>query len=156
MKNISILDVPFDSNELLSEMNELRFRVGTDEAKWEDEVISIRDRKMTEYFKPWGESKRLADLFDCDKCTFVVQKSNKELFWHTDPKWLGCCVNFVIEGNVSPVEYKDGKFWYDCALLNVQETHRVPAQEERRVIFKLCFEKPFEEMREKFAGFIPD
>lgn len=152
--NIAKLNVSFDAQKLVEEMKELKFRVGTCQAEWKDEVISVRDRKMTEFFEPWGESKRLADLFGASKSTFVVQKSNKELFWHTDPSWMGCCINFVIDGNLSPVEYENEKYWYESALLNVQNLHRVPAQSERRVIYKLCFENSFAERRESLVNFI--
>jgi len=83
---------------------------------------------------------------------FLVVEPNKVLPWHEDGKPANCCVNCLLSGNNTPIEFEDGIYTYDKALLNIRKKHRVVNGPTIRVMFRIVFyeeQTTFDNIRDK-------
>lgn len=70
---------------------------------------------------------------------YLVVEPNKILPWHEDGNPASCAVNCLLTGDNAPIEFKDGEYTYDTALLNIRKEHRVSNGPNIRVMFRIVF-----------------
>lgn len=83
---------------------------------------------------------------------FLVVEPNKTLPWHEDGKPANCCVNCLLSEENVPIEFEDGTYEYNTALLNIRKKHRVTNGPNIRVMFRVVFyeeKTSFNSIREK-------
>jgi len=69
--------------------------------------------------------------------------------FHTDRGTL-CSLNYVLSGKSGGVTFGDGIISYECALLNTQLMHSVPAQGMNRILFKVSiFDLSYDTVKSK-------
>jgi hypothetical protein len=93
-------------------------------------------------------SQEFEHLLECSVSPryYLLQKG-VTLPFHKD-RGTRCCINFVLSDARDPIEFKTGKYSYECALVNVQEDHQVTAAAEDRILFKLSiFDIDYDEAR---------
>lgn len=143
----------------------------------EDKLLEeFEDRSSFEYFfaphKPeqkfdykWlikkvdsGYGKELANYFseitDAQKVKprFMIQMSGYSLGFHKDTG-TACSINFVCNSDPDPINFRHGKEYYKCALLNTQEDHAVLETTQDRFLFKISiFDKSYEEVRDNLIS----
>lgn len=67
---------------------------------------------------------------------FYRQEENTELPMHSDNGTL-CSINIILSEEAAPIVFEEGgEFSYDCAILNIQERHSVPAYPKERFLLK--------------------
>lgn len=67
---------------------------------------------------------------------FYRQQENTELPMHSDNGTL-CSINIIISDDAAPIIFEaGGSFSYECAILNIQERHSVPAYPKERFLLK--------------------
>lgn len=77
---------------------------------------------------------------------FYKQEANTELPMHRDQN-TKCCVNIVLSKSSAPIMWEDiGNVSYNCALLNITQSHAVSAFPEERLLLKFSiFDVEYEE-----------
>ena len=80
-------------------------------------------------------------------CAFFYVKRNGYIPFHIDKHNSVCAINVNLnKENKDPVEFYDGKFFYDTALLNTLQPHRINSSTSDRILFRISFysnNKPF-------------
>lgn len=67
---------------------------------------------------------------------FYKQQENTELPMHSDNGTL-CSINIILSEESAPIIFENGgSYNYDCAILNIQERHSVPAYHKERFLLK--------------------
>lgn len=111
-------------------------------AEWIDKEVNIRHRKHTGIIDEGDEILRIQSLLDdllktTTKAVATLHRRNTPLPMHKDN--MPCCINIILEGNISPITFKDiGDIYYTCALINVSKYHMVKAEEDPRLLLKYC------------------
>ena len=155
---ISHLNIKYDKNLLIEESKDLKYL-----------RVNARDPYVSEFaarHEKWflapakGEEalrikKLLEDKIEClVRVRFFVQGADMDLDWHTDHVTVAS-INFVLEGNHSPIEFKDGSYNYECALLDVSKFHRVIKSNEDRLILKCTIrDKTYDECKKCLQSLI--
>ena len=83
---------------------------------------------ITEYFET---------VLKCKiKPRYYIQEKGFTLPFHKD-RGTKCCINFVLSDMNDPIEFRTKLYTYQCALIDVQQEHKVTATSENRILFKL-------------------
>lgn len=146
------LNLDYDQNKLIDEIYEnklkaydLRNRNSWDSvygAEWVAEEVNIRHRKHTGILNEGEHILELKSKFDNilkteTRAVATLHRKNTPLPMHRDN--MPCCINIVLEGNISPITFKEvGDIYYKCALINVSEYHMVKSEDEPRLLLKYC------------------
>jgi len=109
------------------------------------------------HFDPWLNdiAKKFCEYYGIEDkfvTQFLVIEPNKTLPWHADGKPANCCVNCLLSGNNAPIEFDDGVYEYDTALLNIRNRHKVQNGPNIRVMFRIVFYEEhteFDKIRDK-------
>lgn len=159
------LDLPYDADCLIKEIYNtglkpynLRERQNWDSvygAEWVSEEVNIRHRKHTGIIDSGHHILDLKNYLDSilateTKAVATLHRKNTPLPMHKDN--MPCCINIVLEGNISPITFRDvGDIYYTCALINVSEYHYVKSEPEPRLLLKFCVsDKSYKECKEIF------
>lgn len=111
-------------------------------ANWVAEEVNIRHRKHTGIIDEGEEILRIRNFLDNaletkTRAVATLHRRNTPLPMHKDN--MPCCINIVLEGNISPITFKDaGDIYYTCALINVSEYHMVKPEDKPRLLLKYC------------------
>lgn len=70
---------------------------------------------------------------------FLVVEPNAILPWHEDGIPAYSCINCLLSNHNVPVEFEDGVYSYNTALLNIRNKHRIINNNEIRVMFRMVF-----------------
>jgi hypothetical protein len=108
------------------------------------ELQKFRDNFLEDHPMDWGE------------IAVSYMYIDSEYPWHVDDevtkrgnaKGTQCAINIILEGHNAAVEYENGKYIYEAAVLNTSELHRIIPVDERvmaRISFK---DKTFKEVVE--------
>jgi hypothetical protein len=80
---------------------------------------------------------------------FFTQAPGFDLPQHTD-YITECAINFLIGEKPAPIDYGKNRYYYQNALVNVQEYHGVNNPEEERLLFKIAIQdEPYHSVKEK-------
>jgi hypothetical protein len=66
---------------------------------------------------------------------YIVQKANYEVAEHKDLTHR-CAINIMLSTDYGPIVINEKEIYYDCALINTQKNHSVPAYKNDRKILK--------------------
>jgi hypothetical protein len=73
-------------------------------------------------------------------CMFFYMKRNGYIPFHIDKHNCVCTINVNLnKENKDPVEFYDGKFFYDIALINTLQPHRINSSTSDRILFRMIF-----------------
>jgi hypothetical protein len=117
----------FAEENSISEGPIIGFKV--DERRHFDPELTSIAREFCEYYQ-------ITDKFITQ---FLVIEADTTLPWHEDGHPASCCVNVLLSKNNSPIEFPDGIHYYETALLNIREKHRVTNDKSRRIMFRIVF-----------------
>ena len=98
----------------------------------EDHIDNYKEtKKVTDYFKNILQS-------DDIRPRFYILDSNTSVPEHTDQN-TKCGINIILSKDAGPIRFKNvGDYFYNTALLNVSQTHDVPAWPgEDRLLLKI-------------------
>lgn len=85
------------------------------------------------------------------KPRFYCLEKNASLPMHIDRN-TECSINIVMSDSPSPIEFELGEVYYDAALINVQQMHRVVNNNHDRFIFKLSiFDHTYKSVRDRIC-----
>tara|TARA_Y100000389_G_C17437122_1_gene506209 strand:+ start:822 stop:1280 length:459 start_codon:yes stop_codon:yes gene_type:complete len=150
---------------MLSELNyKFRKKKLRDEALYADGYVSFNDPLTKKDIPEWSISKTIGcysksitsdfkKLLQCEVSPrYYIQEKGFTLPFHKD-RGTQCCINFVLSDIKDPIEFRSKSYSYECALINVQEEHKVSAITEDRVLFKLSiFDMTYNEALNKISG----
>tara|TARA_B110000285_G_C15040847_1_gene571717 strand:+ start:717 stop:1202 length:486 start_codon:yes stop_codon:yes gene_type:complete len=89
------------------------------------------------------------NLLGCEvRPRYYIQEKNFALPFHKD-RGTRCCINFVLSGSDDPIEFRSFVHSYKCALINVQEEHKVTTSVKDRILFKLSVDIDYDEALKK-------
>lgn len=71
---------------------------------------------------------------------YLLVEAGKELPWHSDKEGSMCAINCILTPEPAPIEFEDGEYYYDTALLDIRSTHRVSARSFDRKVFRITFQ----------------
>ena len=66
---------------------------------------------------------------------YIVQKADYAIAEHKDLTHK-CAINIILSDEYGPIVIDNKKIYYDCALINTQKNHSVPAFKNDRKILK--------------------
>ena len=107
------------------------------------ELTKFRESFLEQYPLDWGEFAVSYMWIDSDYPWHVDNEVTKS---QHNRKGVKCAINIILEGHNTAVEYEEGKFIYEAAVVNTSKLHRVVPETERvmaRISFK---DKTFEEV----------
>ena len=91
---------------------------------------------------------QISNLLKCKdiRPRYYKQQINTPVPMHQDKGTL-CAINILLSDTYGPIEFEDlGEIYYDCAILNLQKKHAVPAFSKERVLLKYSiFDVPYRE-----------
>lgn len=138
------IDIEYDKDKLISEANLIDFKpfeLPEPRGSWFDYVPTWLQGRVSEN-NTASEVFRIADIISNKIGTkdirprFYKQDENTELPMHSDNGTL-CAINIILSDDFAPIVFeKDGAHTYNCAILNVQERHSVPAFHKQRFLIK--------------------
>lgn len=100
-----------------------------------DEEVHF-DKRLNEIAQEFCNRYSITDKFVTQ---FISVEPNKILPWHEDGHPSSCCVNVLLSGDNAPVEFEDGEYTYNTALLNIRKKHRVVNGPNLRIMFRIVF-----------------
>ena len=89
-------------------------------------------------------AKQFIDYYDLPYDKYIVNylliEANKDLPWHADQEGSMCAINCILTPDPAPIEFEDGEFYYDTALVDVRSMHKVSARPYDRKVFRITFQ----------------
>lgn len=98
--------------------------------------VNYFNKELREVSQKFCDTYNIEDEFSPH---FLVVEPNSYLPWHVDGKEATCAVNCLLSEDNVPVEFDDGTYSYNTALLNIRQRHRVQNGPTQRVIFRISF-----------------
>lgn len=159
-KYFTHLDLDYDSESLIEESKTATykpFESGYNNGTFFSYAPTWLQGRVTQ-FDDFPEIKRLTD-FIAHKINskdvrprFYKQEANTAVPMHRDQN-TKCCVNIVLSKDAAPIVWEDiGPISYECALLNITESHEVPAHPHERLLLKFSiFDVTYEEAVERWT-----
>ena len=81
---------------------------------------------------------------------FVYIPSGVVLDWHVD-KGTKCAINWLINNSSASIEFKNGKYQYESAIIDTSKEHRVVDLAGERILFKVsCWDMTYNELCQNF------
>ena len=78
--------------------------------------------------------------------SFYRLTANSTLPWHVDTD-TKCSINFILNGDASPVSYRSGDYTYKQALIQTNIEHSVMNGNKDRILYKISiFDMDFEDV----------
>jgi len=71
---------------------------------------------------------------------FLYVEPDGFLPWHADQENSMCAVNCILTEDPVAVQFKDGEYFYDTALLDVKSLHQVKNNNKPRVLYRITFQ----------------
>jgi len=156
------IDLSYDKTKLLDEMNNVDF------TPFNDAGLPIQgvDRQSKIHRKSWFYNpstwlqghvinecpevskvqSQICELLECKdiRPRYYKQEKDTEVPMHPDRGTL-CAINIILSDNYGPLIFGElGPVSYNCALLNLEKRHAVPAFPEERVLLKFSiFDVPY-------------
>jgi len=107
------------------------------------ELAKFRESFLEHYPTDWGEFTTAYMWIESDYPWHVDNEITKSQY---NRKGVKCAINIILEGQFTAVEYEEGKFTYEAAVLNTSILHRVNP-DKQRVMARISFkDKTFEEV----------
>ena len=108
----------------------------------------IRDENLVSDVS-WVYAESLKELYNIQgriNVSYYRLLANETLPWHTDTG-TRCSINFILNGDASPVSYRSGDYTYKQALIQTDIEHSVSNGNEDRVLYKISiFDMDFEDV----------
>ena len=160
MKNDQLIyhvNYKFPKNILLQEFKKIISYKESFEGFEYTKTFTTGDTKIKDFFyvKPQNDTcnnivQKFFDLYKIKYpfyCVFFYMKKNGYMPFHIDKHKSVCAINVNLnKENKDPVEFHGAKYFYDTALLNVQEPHRIKSITSDRILFRITFysnDEPF-------------
>lgn len=159
MNEIIFLDIPnlkktynyifslYKDNE--KNMKEFSSSLGNDPTL---SVLKLNDKKLNLIVK------NIVNDIEFNSRLFKHHRHNEHTI-HKDVGGIKCALNFMIEGNDSPIVfYNDNKqkikqFYYKCALINTEIYHSVPPSDNDRIFLRYGFYDSFDTIKNCFKKY---
>ena len=151
---VTEFDYKFNDDVLWSEYNRL---FNEEQPDYEFYKHGVKIKKKIVGFKVLGsqiygenldsplllEAKRFVDHFDIEDdyiALFLWMAKDFNLDWHTDDSEVcSSTVNYIMSDSPQPINFRDGKYDYKCAAIDVMKEHRVENGQDERVLFRVTF-----------------
>ena len=165
------INLTYDKDKLISEMEYVNFHPFNDLGPEQQGVSKIPEGHWFHNPPTWllGHVRvdleeqseisklkvQLRELFNSHdiRPRFYKQEANTAVPMHADTGTLSA-VNIVLTEDSGPIEFEDiGLVNYDCALIDTQKRHGVPAHSKERVLLKFSmFDITFNECKENIIN----
>lgn len=153
------LDFGYDKNALIAEAEIATykpFESGYNNGTFFSYAPTWLQGRVTDFDK-FPEVKRLTDYIahkinSSDvRPRFYRQEANTAVPMHRDQN-TKCCVNIVLSKKTAPITFEDiGDINYECALLNITQSHEVKEYPEERLLLKFSiFDVDYEDAIERW------
>jgi len=78
--------------------------------------------------------------------SFYRLLANEVLPWHIDTG-TKCAINFILNGDASPISYRSGNYTYKQALIQTDIEHMVTNKNKDRILYKISiFDMDFKDV----------
>ena len=159
------INLTYDKDKLISEMESVNFHPFNDLGPEQQGVSKIPEGHWFHNPPTWllghvidtiapevnKVKDQLRELFGSQdiRPRYYKQEANTAVPMHADTGTLSA-VNIVLTEDSGPIEFEDiGLVNYDCALIDTQKRHGVPAHSKERVLLKFSmFDITFNECKE--------
>lgn len=155
------INLSYDKTKLLEEINNITFNPFNDlgpeqkgiskipKGHWFDNPPTWLQGHVIESYPEINKVQtQISNLLKCKdiRPRYYKQQINTAVPMHQDKGTL-CAINILLSDTYGPIEFEDlGEIHYDCAILNLQKKHAVPAFSKERVLLKYSiFDVPYRE-----------
>lgn len=147
---LKLTNIDFDYDIFLKEYNKIKdhevgySRGGRSAPHWR----VIRDKNLNSKLSyDYAESlKRKYNILGKTNVSFYRLLANETLPWHIDTN-TKCAINFILNGDASPISYRSGDYTYKQALIQTNIEHMVANQNKDRILYKISiFDMDFKDV----------
>jgi hypothetical protein len=140
--NVFHLDYKFPKDVLLEEYNKI--------CEDRTEVQEPDSRRFTGFWLIWNTpitkaiAKEFLETYGLTHFKHIVNflyvEPNGILPWHSDQGGSISAINCIISPHPEPIEFAEGKYTYDTALVDVRALHQVINGPNPRILFRITFQ----------------
>jgi len=108
----------------------------------------IRDKNLNSKLSyDYAESlKKRYGILGRTNVSFYRLLANEVLPWHIDTG-TKCAINFILNGDASPISYRSGNYTYKQALIQTDIEHMVTNKNKDRILYKISiFDMDFKDV----------
>lgn len=89
-------------------------------------------------------AKQFINYYDIPYDKYIVNylliEAGKDLPWHADSEGSVSAINCILTPEPAPIEFEEGEFFYDTALVDIKSMHRVKPGGKDRKVFRITFQ----------------
>jgi len=71
---------------------------------------------------------------------FLYIEPNAVLPWHIDQERSMCAINCILTDKPTAIQFEDGEYVYDTALVDVKSKHKVVNNDNPRILYRITFQ----------------